>query len=127
MKTTKCQITPTNVTPRQAKELLIDHVLSGVAKDTEGYVYKPNPHNVTGDQIQVDFTDPQTGKLEKTVKDALEYILQKIADEYNNRQKLTIKMQDYDGTIDTKIYDTKSDSFEVVFRALNSGDIDNIL
>lgn len=76
----KCSITPTNMTLKQYKELIADHILSGVKKTQDGNIYKPNPHNVTSEQITISYIDPETGQtVEPTIlTEAFNQLLQNI-------------------------------------------------
>ena len=62
-KSCKCSTTPTNLTDKQSKELLIDHLFSGIRETIDGEIYKPNPHNVTSEQINISMTQTDINNI----------------------------------------------------------------
>lgn len=132
MNTNKCSVNPTNITPREYKELLADHVLSGIRKTHDGLIYKPNPHNVTGDQINVKYTSPiSQEEYESTVKEAIEATLQAIIDKYNDKKVLTVRVQEVIAPTATHTtiyeYDSITKDVEIDLNVITTEFIDSIL
>lgn len=129
-KSCKCSTTPTNLTDKQAKELLIDHLFSGIRETIDGEIYKPNPHNVTSEQINISYTDPET---EETVTSILTEVINSILqnvhglqEEYNNRKTLTLKQTDFSQQGEMVLYDTKSNVVWEI-KSMTQTDINTIL
>ena len=128
LKPSKCSVTPTYMTPKQYKELIADHILSGVKKTQDGNIYKPNPHNVTSEQITISYIDPETGQtVEPTIlTEAFNQLLQDIHEEYQNRGTLTLIQTDFNSISGRTNYNTKS-NVEWEMKSMTQTDIDNIL